>query len=524
MKLALLFLLLTSFAKAQDVDVLHYQFSIYLTDNNDTIAASTQVTFRLGKTNVLALDLQGAKAGKGMTAQLAISVGANSERLALRQEETQVVISLPPGKAGDIQTIKVFYRGVPNDGLIISKNKYGDRTFFADNWPNRAHHWLACIDKPDDKASFEFLVTTPPHYQVVSNGTKVEERLDNEASKLTHWKEDIPSPTKVMVISVAKFATKVFADSPKDIPVSAWVYPQDSAKGFYDYALTTDILKFFSNYIGPYPYKKLANVQSKTIFGGMENANCIFYAESSVTGDRSEEDLYAHEIAHQWFGDMASEKSFAHLWLSEGFATYLTDIYFERKYGREPFVKRLAKQRDEVMAFAKTSTHPVVDTTSNLMSLLNANSYQKGAWVLHMLRSEVGDSSFRQIIQTYYNTYKGSNADTKDFEAVAEKVSGRELTWFFDQWLYWPGVPRLETKMIERNGESFFSIVQQQPELFKLNVDVAVISRFNKSMQIRTVTLTQKETLVPIQKGGRASLDPWTKLLFDGIAHPLFPK
>src|SRR5207249_666261 len=135
-------------------------------------------------------------------------------------------------------------------------------------------------------------------------------------------------------------AVKTFDDSPKNIPVSAWVYPQDSAKGFYDYALATEILKFYANYIAPYPYKKLANVQSKTIFGGMENASAIFYAENSVNGERTSEDLLAHEIAHQWFGDMASETSFEHLWLSEGFATYFTDLYFEKKYGKEAMVTR----------------------------------------------------------------------------------------------------------------------------------------------------------------------------------------
>lgn len=446
-KIILFFLIACSlWSKAQDIDVLHYKFDISLNDENDTLKGLTSVTFvhRTGR-SVVQMDLVSInKQGKGMVVYLITADPESKTKLSFSQTSDKVTINMPQIKSGDTTTLYIAYKGIPSDGLIISKNKYGDRTFFADNWPNRAHHWIPCNDRPDDKAMFEFRVTAPAHYSVISNGLKNGEKLLPDGAKRTVWTENIALPTKVMVIGVAKFATKIFADSPKDIPVSAWVYPQDSTKGFYDYALAPEILKFFSDYIAPYPYKKLANVQSKTIFGGMENASAIFYAESSVTGDRSSEDLLAHEIAHQWFGDMASEKSFAHLWLSEGFATYLTNFYFEKKYGKQAAMERWKKDREQVIAFSKQASTPVVDTTKNLMSLLNANSYQKGAWVLRMLREEVGDTTFQKIIQAYYHQYKGGNAETRDFEAIVEKVSGKELTWFFDQWLYQPKLPKVE--------------------------------------------------------------------------------
>lgn len=428
--------------EAQNIDVLHYQFLIGLNDDNDTLHGYSYIYF-VPKTNSkeVVFDLASIKNDRGMKVTKAI---IHSQPGDFIHENDKLTIRRDSDEIGDTLIATIEYKGIPRDGLIISKNKFGDRTFFADNWPDRAHHWLPCIDQPGDKASFEFEVHIPAHYEVVSNGLKTSERLRAHNTKIVVWKEAIPSPTKVMVIGVARFATKTYDNSPKDIPVSAWVFPQDSTKGFYDYALAPDIMKFFSDYIAPYPYKKLANVQSKTIFGGMENASAIFYAESSVTGDRSSEDLLAHEIAHQWFGDMASEKSFAHLWLSEGFATFLTNYYFEKKYGKEAAAERWKKDREEVIAFSKQSSSPVVDSTKNLMSLLNANSYQKGGWVLRMLRYEVGDSVFQKIIQTYYSQYKGGNAETRDFEAVAEKVSGKELTWFFNQWLYQPKLPKVE--------------------------------------------------------------------------------
>lgn len=517
-----LFLLVAAlFAKAQDVDVLHYTYALRLSDTSDLINGYAEIRF-LARRNVsnLSFDLAGVERnGKGMRVLNTQSIHPQKTFLAFEHEGNRINVPLHL-KTGDSAVIAIRYNGIPNDGLIVAKNKYGDRTFFADNWPNRAHHWLPCIDRLDDKASFEFIVHAPLHYEVVSNGVKTEEREEDNGMKLTHWKEDTPLPTKVMVIGVAEFATKVFTDSPDGVPVSAWVYPQDSAKGFYDYAPATDIVKFFSRYIGPYPYKKLANVQSKTIFGGMENAGCIFYAENSVTGDRSAEDLLAHEIAHQWFGDMASEKSFAHLWLSEGFATYLTDVYFEQKYGREAFLKRLKGEREEAIAFAKTSSHAVVDSTADLMYLLNANSYQKGAWVLHMLRQEVGDASFHKIIRAYYDQYKGGNADTRDFETVAETVSGKELRWFFDQWLYQAGVPRLTVLwQYEENSVLITPFGTHEKFRYKLPLELTFVYKDEKREKHRLEAWVGGQVSYPVpskEKPVKILLDSDTDLLFEG--------
>ena len=129
----------------------------------------------------------------------------------------------------------------------------------------------------------------------------------------------------------------------------------------------------------------------------MENANTIFYHENSIDGRRSSETLLSHEIAHQWFGNMATEKTFAHLWLSEGFVTYMTILYMENKYGKDTAAYMLEEDRQEVIAFAKNSDRPVVDNTKDFMELLNANSYQKGGWVLHMLRRQLGGFYFLEI-------------------------------------------------------------------------------------------------------------------------------
>ncbi len=423
-------------------DILHYRYEIELNNRDDTIRGKATVTFRfLEPGNGISIDLAPVNTnGKGM--KNGIVTGTAVSGFTRSGKKLQVTLN-KTYPAGDTILFSVSYSGIPADGLIISKNKYGNRTFFSDNWPNRAHQWLPCVDDPADKASVEFIVTAPAQYQVVSNGIQVEESNLPGNKKLTHWKEDVPLPTKVMVIGVAEFAVELAGMIHECIPVSTWVFPENKKNGFYDFATAKDILAWHENYIGPYAYKKLANVQSKTMFGGMENAGAIFYFEDAVTGKRTEENLQSHEIVHQWFGNHATEKSFAHLWLSEGFATYLTHVYTESKEGTGVLNSRMRADRDVVLEFVKSRKRPVVDTTSNYMQLLNANSYQKGSWVLHMLRRELGDTVFHKIIRDYYAAYAGRNADTKDFQAIVEANAGKKLDHFFRQWLYTAVNPQL---------------------------------------------------------------------------------
>jgi aminopeptidase N len=404
--------------------------------------------------------------------------------------------------------ITINYHGIPADGLIISKNKYGKRTFFSDNWPNRAHNWIPCVDDPADKATVEFIVTAPSHYQVISNGVQIEETNLPDNKKLTYWKEDVPLSTKVMVIGAADFAVNNIGEV-NCVPVSSWVFPENKVDGFYDYAPAKEILSWYMNYIGPYAYKKLANVQSKTIFGGMENASAIFYFENSVTGKREEEALLAHEIVHQWFGNSATEKSFAHLWLSEGFATYLTHIYLESKYGTDSLNKRMQKEREEIIEFVNTSKRPVVDSTTDYMSLLNVNSYQKGGWVLHMLRRELGDSIFKKAVRKYYETYAGKNADTKDLQKIFESVSGKSLEQFFKQWLYTSVNPKLKIswKNITKEKKVAITVEQLQNKLFDIPLYLFLITGLRKNIDIKIQVSKKIETFYFPTNGPLLQLD-----------------
>jgi aminopeptidase N len=507
------------------IDVLHYRYELEVSDQSDTLTGKATITFTAkGSLSKIILDLKSQHDGKGMKV-MRLETGYLSNK-PKEWSHINDKLDIPiihwnlKKEKEDTTTIVLYYKGVPADGLIISKNKYGHRTFFADNWPDRAHHWIPCVDDPADKASVEFIVTAPDHYQVVSNGIQVEETNLPGNKKLTHYKEDVPLPTKVMVIGVADFAVNL-AGEVNNIPVYSWVYPEEKKNGFHDYALAKDILKYYIEYIGPFPYKKLANVQSKTIFGGMENAGAIFYHENSVDGKRGEEYLLAHEIVHQWFGDMATEKSFPHLWLSEGFATYLTHVYAESRLGFDQFNQRMEEDRKQIIDFVKKSPKPVVDSASSFIQLLNANSYQRGSWVLHMLRRELGDSVFRQCVRSYYEQYKGKNADTKDLQIVFEKVSGKKLETFFKQWLHTADIPKLDISWkYDEKTISLSVTVKQLQQSRPFHFPLAVfIQQFGENAIIPVITVDKEQQSFTIPLAAKAILvqfDPYASLLFDG--------
>jgi aminopeptidase N len=496
-------------------DILHYDFAIALNDSTDEIRADAYVIVRfLKQSDSLSLDLTDRNAeNKGM---LVNDVTANSDPVKWKHSGDHIIVYFNnPVPASDTANISIGYSGVPVDGLIISKNEFGKRVFFSDHWPDRAHNYLPCIDHPYEKASVDFIITAPIRYNVVSNGLIKEEKTTGKY-KTTHWSESSPISTKVMAFGAAEFAVDQ-AGVVDNVPVTTWVFKENMEEGFRDYKAALKPLKFYIGLIGKYPFEKLANVQSKTIYGGMENAGAIFYAEKSVTGKGLAELLMAHEIAHQWFGDTVTENDWFHIWLSEGFATYLTNMYIESAYGEERFRSQMASDRKEIIDFHAENHKPVVDTTvTNLMDLLNVNSYQKGAWALHMLRNEVGDSLFIKGLHLYYKEYFQSNALTSDFRRVMEEVSGKDLDRFFRQWLYTEGFPVLKIHEGKVNRVTREIIIEQTQEpLFEFSIELLV----QTSSGNRAITVPVKERITKIEVKSKEKLiitpDPEVKLLYN---------
>ncbi|MCF6358265.1 MAG: M1 family metallopeptidase [Draconibacterium sp.] len=507
-------------ARFESIDILHYSFEIHLNDSTNRIEGKATISLNFIKpVKQITLDLIEPN-DSTQTGMIVSSVTKNGSSLTFKQQNNQLKIQLSEKSITDKSaTIQIEYTGIPADGLIISKNKFGDRTFFGDNWPNRARYWLPTVDHPSDKATLEFLVYAPEHYQVVSNGVLFETtNLPNEI-KFTHWKESVPLSTKLMVIGVARFAVRNNG-SYKYIPVSSWVYPQNRENGFKDYAIGKKALQYFSEKIGFYSYEKLAHVQSKTRYGGMENASCIFYSERTVNGKNGQESLFAHETAHQWFGNSVTEQNWHHIWLSEGFATYLTHVYNQHFHGEKYFRNGLKRDRERVIAYSKRRLAPIIDTTiTNYNRLLSTNSYQKASWFLHMLRNKTSDSIFFAGLQKYYHNYQNSTALTKDFKNVMESVSGLELDSFFHQWLWQPGHPNLKVKWENISNKKLKIIVEQtQPDyIFSFPLEIEIRYK-NGDADYKTIQIndSKKEVSFSIKNEVKnIIIDPSVRLLLE---------
>jgi aminopeptidase N len=495
-----------------NADVIHYEFAISLNDSTNRIEGRTLIAVKfLHPVDSISFDLNKVNSeGKGMNVT---DVTIESKQVKWNHENGKLIIFFPGSlDIGEVLNFEISYNGIAADGLIISKNKFGNRTFFADHWPDRAHNYLPCIDHPYEKASVDFIITAPSKYKVVASGIQVDKPISKTGYTITHWHESVPLSTKIMAFGVADFSVQN-SGTVGNTEVSSWVFPENMNEGFADYSVAVKPLEYYISLIGEYPFKKLANVQSKTIYGGLENAGTIFYSENSVTGTGRAEGLIAHEIAHQWFGDCVTEADWHHIWLSEGFATYLTSLYFESFQGKERLMKDMVTARTRVLRYSETKKKPVIDTTvSNYMDLLNANSYQKGAWVLHMLRNEIGDDLFFEGLRLFYKRYYNSNVNTVGFQKVMEEVSNRNLDYFFQQWLYTAGEPQISVTSRKVNKKkSEITIEQKQEHLFRFNLEL-LIKRPEGDLTEK-VTVNERVTKIVIRSGKTSEIIPDPKVL-----------
>jgi aminopeptidase N len=512
------------------IDALNYAFRIDLSDSTDALLGELTLDLRILTRNVTSLRLDLISAvpalnGRGMIVR-DVTVDGTAARYTHANDALLITYPSVPPIDRRLRVV-VRYAGIPASGLKIAPNKHGDRTFFSDNWPDKARHWLPTIDHVYDKATSEFIVSAPSHYQVVSNGVQKEITDLPGGRRRTHWVNSVPISPWLYVLGVARFAVqKVETFNGKAI--ETWVYPQDRDAGFADFASPSkDALAFFSDYVGPFAYERLANIQSNSVSGGMEAASAILYSERSVTGTRDVRwrNVVIHEIAHQWFGNAVTESDWDDVWLSEGFATYFTLLFIEHAYGRDEFVRGLEASRQQVLQFnARTPQYTIVHNNLQRMEdVTTSQTYQKGSWTLHMLRGVVGSERFRAGIRAYYQRHFNGSARTADFRQAMEEASGMELGWFFDQWLYKPGALKVEGTWAydaaSRKVRVALRQVQTDGSLFRMPIEVAVLVQGQSTPVITRVELRELAHEFLIDVAGEpvsVTLDPNHWVLMEG--------
>ena len=512
----------------KNIDIKHYVFNLSLSDADNEITGTTLVTINFKEAGMQNFRLDfinktSARQNKGMVVD---AVTSSNAAVNYTHQNDELIISLPaPSTKNQTLTFSIQYHGVPYDGLRIGATKLGDRSFFNENWPNRGRHWLPIVDHPHDKATSEFIVKAPSHYKVVSNGLLLEESELGNNTRLTHWKQSVPVSSWLFVLGVADFAVK-YVDEFRGKSIQTWVYAKNREAGFYDFdEPTKKVLEFYSNYVGPYAYEKLANIQTPSVNGGMETSSAIFYGEDLVTGKRDERtrNVVIHEIAHQWFGNAITETTWDDAWLSEGFATFFTLLFIENEYGKEEYNKGIIKARKTVYDLsAKMPDFSIVsERTAEKEQVTSGITYQKGAWVLHMLRNLIGENNFKKGIQNYYAKYFNANTNTDEFRAEMENASGKNLKLFFKQWLYQPINPTINASWTYNASSKKLNIHLNQAQQFLYNVPVEIgyYKKGTTTPTILTMNLKDKDQVFSFPLASspeKLELDPRNVLLNNG--------
>jgi len=364
-------------------------------------------------------------------------------------------------QSGEKFRVSISYRGQPESGgfgAFTFQQHAGAPIIASLSEPYYARLWWPCKDTPTDKAdSVQVDLTVPENLTAVSNGTLENVQAAN-GWKTFSWKERYPITTYLVSVAVSNYAdfgeTFTFSDGTA-MPIRHYVYPENLVAAQAQLADTRIMLAFFNQAFGDYPFKKEKYGHAQFAWGGGMEHQTITSVGSFGDG------LIAHELAHQWFGDLITMKSWQDIWLNEGFATYSEALYFEHRDGRAVYQNYMTNMSNGIPSAGSV----FVRDTSSVSTIFNSGLvYRKGAWVLHMLRHVIGDSTFFQLLRSYVADprYRFGNATTEDFKNLAEQISGKELDWFFEQWVYRAGRPGLIYAWKWEGAQLFLRLKQTQ--------------------------------------------------------------
>jgi len=430
--------------RTQTYDALHYLIKLAVDMDWKSFGGETTVTvasLRDGLKDVV-LDAEEFKV---------TSVRSDyGDPLTFSQSETELAVNLAkPAKLGEQVTFTVAYSGRdPKIGLrFVDATPDNPKIVFSDSFPVNVHHWFPCYDYPNDKVTNELVVTVKAGNKVGANGRLVGVTEDKAAGTVTwHWSQDLPHSTYLIFFAAAPYV--VVKDAFGTLPVNYWVYPQDEAKALPTYGKTPKMIAFFNKTYGyDYPWQKYDQI-SVPSGGGAESTSATAMTHRIMVGAADEADfpaigIVSHELAHQWWGDLITLRSWAHTWLNESFGTYSDYLYHRYEMGEEEGALNLANKLAAYLREAKTRyIRPIVsDRYDKPGDMFDSHTYPKGARVIHMLRSILGDEAFFKTLSVFLHRFAFQPAETADFIRTVKDVTGRNLDWFFDQWLFKPGHP-----------------------------------------------------------------------------------
>lgn len=447
-------------------DALHYRIELEFDLDNKSFFGSNTVSLKplLGSFGQLNLDAR----------EIIITKVLNGEgdKLEYSQDDESVSINLLKLYNADEElSVKVFYQGSDlSDGLFFhdSTDSY-PKMVESNSWPDHARYWFPCYDFPNDKATHEVIVTVKKPFKVVSNGELVN-LIEDEDYNTYHWHQKKPHSTYLSMLSIAPFS--VIKDSLGDLPVNYWVFKGDEENALRQFSGTPEIIEFFSRiYDYEYPWSKYDQVIGPKQGGGAEATSATILGLGVIHDPDPDKDanwnrIIAHEIAHQWWGDLITLRTWSEAWMNEGFGTYSDYLYTEYFRGEIEASLEIKRKKEAYLREANNRyKRPIVFTRYNRpQDNFDSHTYPKAASVLHMLRSMIGDEAFFKVLSHFLHKHEFGVVDTHDFMISVKESIGKNLDWFFNQWIYKPGHPVFEIskKWNKETGELKLRIVQIQ--------------------------------------------------------------
>lgn len=361
-------------------------------------------------------------------------------------------ITPPFGKLGDTVIITIYYHGrmttEPTSPYWGGVGSRGTSLFamgvgFYNNYVSATQHWMPCYDHPSDKATFRGLFEVKSDKTVASTGKLIRAENISDSTKIYEWMSVHPAATYLLTFAVDNYIHISIPGS--EVPIDIYTLRNDSAASAKNYRLVPKMIEAFEQRFGKYPFEKVGYVN--TPIGAMEHQTMISYPASLIRSTDSINMVAAHELAHQWFGNLVTCKDFRDAWLNESFATFCESIWLEYFFGFEKYLENQKAKADRYLKSIskQEGIFPLYDfprtpPSSNYPETI----YQKGAVILGMLRYELGDSLFFGSLRHYLEKFAYNSASTEDLKNSIEEYTGIELDWFFEQWIYGKGWPVLE--------------------------------------------------------------------------------
>jgi aminopeptidase N len=426
-------------------DAQHYTLDLSVdVDNNEIAGTVTMLAQATQDLSTFNLDFQGFDIS-------AITINGADATFS-RTERELTITPAAPIPSGDVFTSAITYSGSPGATTQLDGwNKY-DKGIFVASEPAGAEDWYPVNNHPLDKAPYTFKITVPKPYVVAANGL-LNETIDNGDTSTYHWEMEQPMASYLATVNIAEYIVET-SEGPNGLTLRNYfpadIKPEETEK----FKRTGEMIEYFTSLYGPYPFDVYGVVIADTTLGfALETQTITLFGRSTNSrrsGGVPPEEVVAHELAHQWFGDSVSPKGWQDIWLNEGFATYSQFLWEEHLHGRDVLdgiVSSLYQVVAEAVAEQKNDGTTGKPTARTLFA--TEMIYLRGAITLHVLRIRVGNDLFFEILRTYADRYRYKNAATADFISVAEEVSGQKLTDLFDAWLYQtalPPIPELELR------------------------------------------------------------------------------